>query len=400
VRLLGLDISQSPQVDFTFAVFPGPEVFAGTLRTGARRTRTEVFEREAGWERGQPLDLAAIERSQAGVGALPFVADMDTARLIAITGDTADLYLPVNEAAGLRVGGVVGYVPRLGAAPGYWGGELDLELSSPFGGGRSVHLNAARQDPDSRRTAISYWEPWPWQAPIWLGFTLRQDDFSTDFIETEATARVRLASHTPRWEAFATWSRIAVEEMPSLSTFAARRYGVGLAVSSSGADAGYRFGLRWNHQRLFPRPDLDALQASVDVSQADFEAFRWLGPRRGFFLKSLATGAGTLVGSGFVPPNLLFRVGGVHSLRGYREEEFLVRDYLRLVLEGHVGNRSQSLFFFVEGAWLNFVDGRNRTVGAAGIGLRVAHRFLLQFGLPSQGGFEAAKIHLGFTTGR
>ena len=131
-----MDISQPPQVDFTFAVHPGPEVFTGALRTGARRTRTDVFEREAGWERGQPLDLAVIERSETGVGALPFVADVDTARLIAITGDTADLYLPVNEAAGLRVGGVLGYVPRLGSVPGYWGGELDLELSSPFGGGR------------------------------------------------------------------------------------------------------------------------------------------------------------------------------------------------------------------------------------------------------------------------
>jgi hypothetical protein len=111
-------------------------------------------------------------------------------------------------------------------------------------------------------------------------------------------------------------------------------------------------------------------------------------------------GAGTLVGSGFVPQQLLYRIGGIHTFRGYREEQFLVRDYLRLGWEGHLGSLRQSVFLFVEAAWLNFQTEPDVVLSSAGLGLRIARRFQILVGVPSQGGLEQTKIHIGLTTGR
>jgi hypothetical protein len=398
VRLRGIDITRPPRVDFSLAILAGPRVHAGALRTDAERTHAVVFEREAAWRRGVPLDLAVIERSQEGVGTLPFVLDLDTARLIAVTGDTADLYLPLREAASVQAGGMLGWVPT--SDGGFWGGELDLELLSPFGRGRSIRLHITRRDPDSRRTEFTFLEPWPWGLPFWVGGTLRQDDFAMDFIETEVTGRVRLATAAPHWEVDGTWSKVSTEEEPAPETFPARRYGLALAVSDSSLDRGYRFALRWSRQRLLDRADAVPEQAVIEHTQGMFGAFRWATLARSVHMHYRVDGAGTLAGPATVASNLLHRVGGVHSLRGYREAEFLVRDYLRLALELHLGSRRQSLLLFGDVAWLSFTAQPDAAVAAAGAGLRVGRRFQVLIGVPSRGGLEATKVHVAVSTAR
>jgi len=397
-RLQALDISASPHVDFVVVVYPGPRVYAGDLRTGADRTPDHFFAREAGWTRGALLDDQVIVRSAQEIRSLPFVAELDTARLVARTVDTADLLLPVREVAGVRIGGVFGYVPAAGNRTGYWGGEINLQLQSPFGGGRSVALQTARRDPLSRRTQFSWWEPRPWNTPLWLGLSLRQDDFGTDFIETEGVLSLRTADHTPGWEVQFSAARISPEENPSPTTWPGSRLAVALGVRDSSSSGGYTFGVRWNRQRLYARAGVAPPQDVVDHSQVLFGAHRWLGLSRQLHLRLLATGAGTLVGSGLVPTDLLFRIGGLHSLRGYREEEFLVRDYLRAGWEGHIGSRMQSLFVFVEAAWLNPSNRVDYVLGSVGAGFRFARHVELLLGVPSAGGMNNAKIHIGLNT--
>jgi hypothetical protein len=400
VRLLGLDITQAPEVHMTVAVYPGPQVFAGALRTGALRTNADVFERETGWNRGVALDNDLIRQSEETVSALPFVSNLDTAKLIAVTRDTADLYLPVQEASGVMAGGLLGYVPSSSSTDGYWAGELNIQLQSPFGGGRSIGLSASRPDPFSRRTHFNFWEPWPWGAPVWLGVDFGQDDYARDFIETNVALRIRLAAQKPGWEFSASWGKVTTEEDPSPTTFPGERIAVGLAVSDSTPHSAYRFDMGWNRQRLSHRDTVAPPQDVISHTQGGFSAHRWFTLSRSFHTRLLSMGAGTLVGSGFVPQQLLYRIGGIHTFRGYREEQFLVRDFLRLGWEGHLGSLRQSVFLFVEAAWLNFQTEPDVVLSSAGLGLRIARRFQILVGVPSQGGLEQTKIHIGLTTGR
>lgn len=399
-RLLAVDVATPPMVDFAVAVFPGPAVYAGSLLAGATRTAPSLFARESGWRRGARLDDRRLAATRSAVGALDFVAAIDTPLLVAVTADTADLYLAVHETPSVRAGGVAGWIPETGGRPGYWIGELNLDLRSPFGGGRSVRAEAARRDPESRRTHLSYWEPWPFGAPFWLGLDLAQHDFDTNFIETSAGATLRLAGGNPRWEAGLGWARITPEERPSAETFPARRYTGRVSVSDSADGHTYRIDLEWSRHRLFRRGDELPPASQIDHTQGRVSARRIAGLTRGARLELVAEGAGTLVRSSFIPGNLLFRVGGVHTLRGYREEQFLVDDYIRSGIELHFGSRAQSVFAFADGGWLSTPNRVDRLLGAFGVGLRAAGRFEILLAVPTEGGFGQAKVHLALSTGR
>lgn len=401
VQLIELDATHKPRLDVLLKAYPGDRVYTGDLHTGAKRTRSEVFTREAGWSRGRTLTGARIREASSSLEALPFVLKSDTALLISVSADTADLYVPLDETAGVRVSGLVGWVPARGTdTGGYWGGEFSMQLLSPFGDGRVVDLHASRRDPQSRRTRFTYWEPWPWGAPIWLGLTFGQDDFGTDFIETEGKIRLRPASVSPRWELQLGLGRVTLEENPSPETFSGDRYEAGVTVTDSSGRGrfSYRFGVHWSRQELNARDGATPPQSSIQYTRAEFGVSRWFALGHSILLRVHSNGAGSLNGAAFAPPNLLHRVGGLHSLRGYREEEFLARDYLRSGVEWHVGSRDQSLFLFVEGAWLNPRSGQNRVLGSAGAGLRIGTRVQLLLAVPSEGGPGASKIHIGLST--
>jgi outer membrane protein assembly factor BamA len=400
VRLLALDISNPPAVNVELAVYSGPEVYAGALVTGATRTGPLVFEREAGWQHGALLESELISESEDRLSTLPYVAALDTALLLAVTGDTADLYLGVREAAGVHAGGVLGYVPSRAGSEGYWAGELDLELASAFGDGRTIALNVARPDPASQRTRVNYWEPWPWGIPVWLGLDLGQEDFASDFIETKASFRTRLATHQPRWQFSATWGRVTLEEDPSPDTYPAEYLQAGIAAFDSSYSSAYRFEFDWSTQDLRARDSTPPPQDRIMYTQGRFFAHRWLPLSHSLQVRAILAGAGTLQGSGTIPQHVLYRVGGLYTLRGYREQQFVVRDYLRMAWEFHLGSRQQSLFVFADGAWLNFQGAPSQVLGSAGLGMRIAGRVLLMGAVPSQGGLSETKIHIGVTTGR
>jgi len=400
VRILALDVSAPPTVNIELAVYSGPEVYTGSLVTGASRTDEHVFEREAGWRRGVLLESNVISESQQKLEALPYVAAMDTAMLLAVSGDTADLYLGVEEAVGVKATGAVGWVPESAQSAGYWAGEFDLELRSAFGDGRHIGLSAARPDPQSQRTRVHFWEPWPLGAPLWLGVDLSQEDFGTDLIETRAALAVRLATAEPRWQFAAAWGQVTVEEAPSPETFPAEYLQAGIAAIDSSATAAYRFEFNWSTHSLKARDSVAPPQDRMEFTQGHFAAYRLWPMSRALYSRTLVTGGGTLLGSAEVPQHLLYRVGGTHTLRGYREQQFAVRDYLRLAWEGHLGNLAQSLFVFAEGAWLNFPTEPDRILGSAGLGLRIAGRVSLTAGVPSEGGLAETKVHLSVTTGR
>jgi len=399
-RLVALNIAHPPAVDVDLAVYSGPEVYAGSLVTRAERTEPRVFERESGWRRGALLGSEMITESEERLGTLPYVASVDTAVLFSVSGDTADLYLGVRETPGVHAEGVLGYAPATGTSDGYWTGEFGVELRSAFGDGRTIGLNAGRPDPESQRTRLHVWEPWPLGAPLWLGVEFAQEDFARDFIETKGSVTVRLASRAPRWQFGAGLGRVTLEEAPSAESYPAEYWRAGIAAIDTGASSSYRFEFQWSSQRLFERDSVKPPQDHVSFTQGNFAAHRWLSLSRSVHMRGLASGAGTLLGSTEVPSHLLYRVGGIHSLRGYREQQFAVRDYSRVAWEGHLGSRRQSLFVFVEAGWLNYQAGPDRVLGAAGLGLSIAGRVQLVAGVPSEGGLSETKIHVSVNTSR
>ena len=207
-----------------------------------------------------------------------------------------------------------------------------------------------------------------------------------------------MASVSPRWELQLGVGRVTVEEEPSPATFSGDRYEAGVAVTDSSGPFSYRFGVHWSRQRLDSREGAMPELNSIQYTRAEFGVSRWVSLSHSFFLRIQTDGAGSLSGSAFTPPNLLHRVGGLHSLRGYREEEFLVRDYLRTIVEWHVGSKAQSVFIFAESGWLNLDRGLNRVLGSAGAGLRIGTRVQLLMAVPTEGGARLSKIHIGLST--
>jgi hemolysin activation/secretion protein len=170
-------------------------------------------------------------------------------------------------------------------------------------------------------------------------------------------------------------------------------------VADSGALGNFRLALDWTAHRLFNRGNLVPVRPRLNHSQGSFEARRMVPVSRTVALQIIGGAGGTLIRSEFVPPDLRFRVGGVHSLRGYSEEQFLTDNFLRVAAELHYGTVSQSLFLFGDSGWLSFPQQSDRILFSVGAGLNIAQRLLLMFAVPGDGGLDQAKIHIALSSG-
>lgn len=398
-RLAGIDTRNAPGVAFTVIVTPGPEVHSRELEIAGARSRQYLFTRQSAWRSGQPITADLIDRTHSALAALPSVATIDTATLIPSSTDSADLHFTIRETPAIRVGGVVGWIPRSGARAGYWTGEGDLRLLSPFGSGRNFHFFAGRRDRESRHTIVELWEPWPLGLPFWAGVSLSQRDFDTSFIETSATLSLALTSTPLRWQLSGHWSKITPEEAPSDLIFPSRRRGIGISVADSNASGSFRLAVEWTEHRLYNRGNQVPAEPRLTHSQGTFSARHRLTLSRSVALRVLGDAGGTLIRSEFVPPDLRFRVGGVHSLRGYDEEQFLTDNFLRWAGELHFGSHRQSVFIFGDSGWLSFPNQPDLVLTSFGAGLNIAQRLLLMVAVPGRGGLDQTKVHIALSSG-
>ncbi len=392
--------SRSAQV--WIAVDEGPFVRVDTIRfTGNRITRVETLLREMRMARGGPYDQRRVDRALRALRRLPFLLDVDDPLLVTEPDGRTALVVSVHEAPAGRAEGVVGVVPA--SRDGVQGltGSFATAFVNLLGTGRRADASWSRSGNGASDLDLRYHEPWILRRPLGLdmGLLMRQrPGFAENrmslgvILSTARGAEVRLGA-----------SRGGVRPDSS----GANGFAKGRITSLDGAFELDRRNDRWNPTSgslyraglVWSRVTQTGGAGRRLRATADLHRILPLGRRTALAASLHAAGVAE---TGVGLPDGPLRLGGATTIRGYREEAFLVNRAFWMNLEWRVilARRSRA-FLFVDSGVLGDASGGEEQgllfpIGF-GFGIRTVSRvgtIGLDYGLARTDSPGRGKVHV------
>lgn len=392
--------SDAAQVRIT--VDEGPFVRVDTIRfTGNRITRVETLLREMRMAQGGPYDQRRVDRALLSLRRLPFLLDVDDASLTTEPDGRTALVVSVHEAPAGRAEGVVGVVPA--SRDGVQGltGSFATTFVNLLGTGRRADASWSRSGSGASDLELRYVEPWILRRPLGLEAALlmrQRPGFAENrmglgvSLSTAGGAEVRLGVSRggvrPDSSGTSGFAKGRITSLDGALEFDGRndRWN-----PTSGTM--YRVGLVWSRVTQSGGAGR-RLRANADLQ-------RILGLGRRTALAASLHGAG-VAEAGVELPDGLLRLGGATSIRGYREEAFLVNRAFWMNLEVRLilARRSRA-FIFVDAGVLGDASGGGEKgllfpLGF-GLGMRTVSRFGtigLDYGLARTDSPGRGKVHV------
>lgn len=373
---------------------PGPLCLVDTvIFEGSVITRSDVLIREMRLDIGTVYDQRKVDRALRYLRRLPFLISVGVPT-VKRNGDKTALVVRVQEARTARVEGGVGYAPQ--GTGGGLTGAFSLDIHNVAGAGRLGQVAWNRTGVGASDLQLRYEEPWVLDKPVSVDLAVEMGErlgYSEWQIGVGATARA--------WQVGEIWGRVArgrvVPDSLGLGKYEkSNRWAIQMGL---GLD--YRDDL-WNPRRGW-RGDLSFELGRVEgVGQSDLRRLQSVNVQA-FYPMGLRSvwavaGHGQWVSQvGGVPDDARIRVGGAHSIRGYREEVFRATEVGWVSLEWRylVGARSR-LFVFGDAGVLQDVTGRVLPLGY-GVGMVLQSQVgMIGFdvGWAKEDGFGDGKVHV------
>lgn len=402
---LAPDVSLSPGSDAAqvrIEVDEGPFVRVDTIRfTGNRITRVETLLREMRMPQGAPYDQRRVDRGLRALRRLPFLVDVDDTTLTTQPDGRTALVVSVHEAPAGRIEGVLGVAPASGDGPRGLSGSFATTFGNLLGTGRRANASWSRSGTGASDLDLRYVEPWILGRPLGLeaAILMRQ---RPGFAENRMGLGVSLST-AGGVEFRLGASRGGVRPDSS----GAGGFAKGRITSLDGtieidrrndrwnptSGSLYRVGLTWSRVTQSGGAGR-RLRATADLH-------RILALGRRTALAVSAHGAGVNESGAGLPDGWL-RLGGAASIRGYREEAFLVNRafWMNLELRLILARRSRA-FLFVDGGVLgDAASAREKGLLfplGFGLGMRTVSRFGtigLDYGLARTDSPGRGKVHV------
>ncbi len=362
----------SDRVRLRIAVDEGPFVRVDTVRfSGNRFTRVETLLREMRIAKGEPYDQRRVDRALLALRRLPFLLDVNGAVLKTEPDGRTALVVSVHEAPPGRAEGVVGVAPASGDRAAGLTGSFAIAFNNLLGTGRRADASWSRRGNAATDLDLLYIEPWILRRPLGLEATLLMRQ-RPGFAENRLGLGISLSTFGVA-DVRVGVSRGGVRPDSSVAI----GFATGRVWSLDGALEIDRRDDRWNPtsgwlhriRLVWSRVTRDAGAHRRLRILADLHRYLGLG-RRTVIAASLH--AAGVAENGDALPDGPFRLGGATSIRGYREEAFLVNRAIWTNLEWRLilARRSRA-FLFVDAGVL----------GDAATGARNGLRFPVGFGL-------------------
>ncbi len=401
-----------------FEITEGPGVTIGALEVrGNTITKPEVILRELRIRTGQRYDQRRIDRGMRHLSRLSFLERVHPPELrYDPENEAVALIVAVKEAQAHRANAVVGYVPAVGDSEGFFTGLVDVSLGNLSGTGRKVQARWERRDPQASEIFLGYEEPWAFGFPVNAGGTFGQKQ-RTGYTETTASCFLNF----PITERFTGklslgWEQAIPDSAGSWMMPRSASWVGGLTLGYDGTDG-------WENPtqgiRLSSSADVGLTQnratehfvpSETGVDRRRYglhvEYFRSLRRRQVFFIGLHGTAVDTP--ERVLPLSEKLWLGGAHSLRGYREEQFggIRIGWTNVEYRLLLGPESRA-FLFLDGG---YCFDRTREAGGAGtmevetfrigygFGVRVRSRMGIigmDYGLGKGDGWMEGKVHVG-----
>lgn len=353
VQLTNVQVTDH-QVSATLKYSPGPLITFGELQIkGTEQVKTDFLEAYLGISTGQNYDERKVERIPALIRGIPYLT-MTAPVAVTFQNETADVILTLSERKSNEIDGMLNFLPAEGKAGKFLlTGEVNILLNNLAKTGKQLELRWQRLQVQSERLALRYQYPNIFHSALHGGFhfsLLKEDTLFVNRVLSLTTGYP--FGRGNRLEAGIKWQgsrltgagnrTVALADFDILSLEAGyERQQLDDAVFPG---KGYVFSLQSGigKKKMIPGIILS------DGSSPESPAASW----QQFFHAHLAQyhmlsgnwvlyhklSGGWLVNNNLLL-NDLYRLGGLHSLRGFYDNFFFASRYglsnleLRLVFE-------------------------------------------------------------------
>lgn len=430
VNLVNVQVSDG-QVHAAISYDPGPSITFGELQVkGTGQIKADFLGAYLGILPGTDYDERKIERIPDLLRALPYVS-LNAPLEVTFQNETADVILSLSGRKSDEFDGIINFFPSEGKGNRLLlTGALNVQLNNLARSGRQFALRWQRLQLQSQRLEISYRHPHIFRLPIDAGtyFNLFKED--TLFINRHLSIEVAFPFGTGnRLFATTNWqgsrllgveSKITYPNEVKLANIDFLSVGVGYVRQRIDDPLyprkGYIFSVEGSMGKKKVLPGLIA----GDVSQTGQTISSWQQSVSGKLVQyhKLSRNwvlfhkfSGGRLFNQYLFINDLYRVGGLHSLRGFYDNFFFASQYglsnleFRLLFEQKTETYSYIFAFYDQAYLLENISGENRKAHPMGLGTGInlttpAGLFSLVYGLGKSEGhpfnINFSKIHFGY----
>lgn len=383
---------------------------------GNTSTNKEVITREIRLGKNNTVtkeDLLEIKRKLENLG---YFESVDQPKILKYKNSTV-LQIRVKEGNTNTFDGILGYVPpAANEETGYFTGIVNLSIRNLFGTGRKIEAKFQKEIRTTQELELKYLEPWIFSLPVNvnLGFLQRIEDSS--FIKRDLSVKSdAILSARFTLSLLLHYERIIPTiQNTYLNTFDSRVLAAGLELRFDNRDYVYNPFSGILTRMSYTVGQKKIYNASAFVGQdvpPEFTVQRIIGDFD--FYNSLFKRQSSLVGLHVVEiisPRFeiadLYRFGGVRSVRGYRDGQFLAARsaWGNLELRYSLTRRSFLFGFYDLGYYLTPYDPTTQLakqegfIYGYGLGIRIETAlgmFGVSYALGRGDSILEGKIHFG-----
>jgi outer membrane protein insertion porin family len=411
----------SPWLSFKLKITEGPRVrIRKTEFEGNRYTKEEILKRAVNIDSLDYFSQKSLEAGLYRLHRLYFIKEVKSAELIPEPDPSwAVLRIEVEEKRQNCFLGVLGYVPSTQNRRGYFSGKLNFVFDNIFGTGKKAEIGWSKKDPYSSDLAFVYLEPYLFQLPLGLELSLRQIDYDSSYLRLELNSSLNYSPLNKIVLGISTgWEKTTADEKLKSSVLSSRKYKAGIKFCldwldypvNPGKGLYYQTQIIYGRKNYLSSPGFEAAELSAYETRVLMDLNNFVPVFRdqvlalSLHLREIESPEKTISAAD------LFYLGGLNSLRGYREEEFSGDELFwsnleyRLILSpesraylfwdfGHFSRRSENPLtktrYTVSGSKSGF-----------GLGLKVDTRlgvYEVDYALGERDRFSEGKIHFGIS---
>ena len=358
VRLDSLEVGEN-SISAALLYEPGPYITFDSIQlSGDVRIKHRFLAAHLGIVPGAPFEQRRVDEVVQRLQSLPYLRAAEPPRL-SFQNRQARLWLPLRQQPANRIDGIVGLQTKPTGGV-LLTGQVDLLLQNPFGGGKTMALAWQRLNEESQLLELAYKHPYVLNSPITValeGNLLKEQE---QFLNRNAS----VAFQTQQGKGLL----LSLEYQFKDSRLLDKATGPDLASFRV-----HKYGIRGEYQkldsRLFPRQGYvlgagvlagpkqvtrlaDGSAATIGSSlqlTTELKALSYwpLAPKTTLVLNT--SGALLYDKNLFLPD--LYRLGGLVSLRGFREKSLFASRYVLFgaELRQQVGNSSYVFLFYDQG---------------------------------------------------
>jgi len=300
-------------------------IIADVLPKSKSETSPDVFRTASGVEIGKQYDQRRINLIAEKLNRLQIFASVGAPELVMRTENMGTLLIPVQESNTTSIDGIIGYVPVSSGQSGYLTGSIDVSFLNLFGSARKFGFHWDRLQINSQDLWAAYHEPWLFGLPI--SADARVEQLEDDTLYTRRTLQVGASAlFADRFTVTGTISLVSTvpgSTDTTVSFHASSENSVGAALTYDSRDnvSNPTSGVYYESGYTAGEKSVSGSASSVPIQNIDVNTeayYEIVSP----MVAALALHGASVVCSALDESDL-YKVGGVNSIRGYRDWEFL-----------------------------------------------------------------------------